>query len=151
MTSAARAQHDTHSKDWHARFAAARARLQLHYCHLFKFWRACRDKRCRRHRRCCGDTSECLKRRLGEITRHAQFQARQAILEATAKNADAAEREVQQLMPYDVITPDPLQEAMARFKSQMRDRRSGAAQKSSPVITGEVRHANGSGPKWPTR
>ena len=105
--------------DWSARFAAERARLQLHYCNLFKFWRDCRDKRCRRHLRCCGNASECLKRRIGEIPRHAQFQARQAILVATPKNAGGAERTVRQFMPYDVITPDPLQVA-AQFEARRR-------------------------------
>ena len=97
--------------DWSARFAAERARLQLHYCNLFRFWLDCRDKRCRRHLRCCGNASECLKHRIGEIPRHAQFQARQAILVTTPRNAGPAERTVRQLMPYDVITPDPLQVA----------------------------------------
>ncbi len=94
-------------KDWFARFAAEAARLRLHYCDLFKFWRDCRIKRCKRHRRCCGDTNECLKRRIGEIPRMAQFQARQALLAATPKNIGRAEREARQLMPYDVIAPDP--------------------------------------------
>ncbi len=120
MANAGRVPGDDKPASWHKRFAAERARLQLHYCNLFKFWRACRDKRCKRHRRCCGDTSECLKRRIGEIPRHAQFLAREAILTATPKNAGAAEREVRQLMPYDVVTPDPLEEAMARFRAQMR-------------------------------
>ena len=96
-------------KDWCARFAAEAARLQLHYCNLFRFWRDCRSKRCRRHRRCCGDTNACLKSRIGEIARPAQFQARQAVLAATPSNAGRAEREARALMPYDVVTPDPPQ------------------------------------------
>jgi hypothetical protein len=99
--------------------AAERARLQLHYCNLFKFWRECGDRRCRRHLRCCGNASECLKHRIGEIPRHAQFQARQAILVTTPKNAGGAERTVRQFMPYDVITPDPLQVA-AQFEARRR-------------------------------
>ena len=94
-------------KDWDARLAAEAARLQLHYCNLFKFWRACRSKRCRRHRRCCGDSNECLKRRIEEIPRMAQFQARQAVMAATPKHAGPAERSVRQLTPYDVIAPEP--------------------------------------------
>jgi hypothetical protein len=105
--------------DWGVRFAAERARLQLHYCNLFKFWLDCRDKRCRRHLRCCGNAGECLKRRIGEVPRHAQFQARQAILLATPQNAGGAERTVRQFMPYDVITPDPLQ-AAAQFEARRR-------------------------------
>jgi hypothetical protein len=30
------------------------------YCDVFKFWRSCRVKRCRRHRRCLGDPAPCL-------------------------------------------------------------------------------------------
>jgi hypothetical protein len=61
MTSAVRPARAIPSKDYVARFAAERARLQRHYCNLFKFWRACPDKHCRRHLRCCGDAGECLK------------------------------------------------------------------------------------------
>ena len=111
-TSAVRPARAILPKDWSARFAAERARLQRHYCNLFKFWRACRDKRCRRALRCCGDASECLKSRIGEIPRHAQFLARQAVLVSTPHNAGGAERTVRQFMPRDVITPDPLQVAM---------------------------------------
>jgi hypothetical protein len=94
-------------KDWDARFAAEAARLRLHYCNLFKFWSDCRRPRCRRHRRCCGDSNECLKRRIDGIPRMEQFQARQAVLAATPKQAGGAERSVRQLMPYDVIEPEP--------------------------------------------
>jgi hypothetical protein len=126
MTSAARTQRGILPKggilpkDWGARFAAERARLQRHYCDLFKFWRGCGDKSCRRHLRCRGDTSECLKRRIGEIPRAAQFQARQAVLVTTPRNAGGAERTVRQLMPYDVITPDPLQVAATMRKRDAR-------------------------------
>jgi len=112
MTSAVRAARAISPDDYIARFAAERARLQRHYCNLFKFWRACRDKHCRRHLRCCGDASECLKSRIGEIPRHAQFLAREAVLVSTPHNAGGAERTVRQFMPRDVITPDPLQVAM---------------------------------------
>ena len=112
MTSAIRPARAIPSQVYIARFAAERARLQRHYCNLFKFWRACPDKNCRRHLRCCGDTSECLKNRIGEIPRHAQFLAREAVLMSTPRNAGGAERTVRQFMPRDVITPDPLQVAM---------------------------------------
>ena len=98
-------------KIWDARFAAEAARLRLHYCNLFKFWSACRSKRCRRHRRCCCDTNECLKRRINEIPRMEQFQARQAVLAATPKQAGPAERSARQLMPYDVIELEPAKDA----------------------------------------
>jgi hypothetical protein len=100
--------HNPVLKDWDARFAAEAARLRLHYCNLFKFWRDCHDKNCRRQRHCRGDSNECLKRRIEEIPRMEQFQARQAVLAATPKQAGHAERAVRQLMPYDVIEPEPV-------------------------------------------
>jgi hypothetical protein len=112
MTSAVRAARAISPQDYIARFAAERARLQRHYCNLFEFWRACRDKRCRRALRCCGDANECLKNRIGEIPRRAQFLAREAALVSTPHNAGGAERTVRQFMPRDVITPDPLPMAM---------------------------------------
>jgi hypothetical protein len=84
---------------WSARFAAEKAALALLYCGLFKFWRDCRDKSCRRHRRCCGDAGECLGRRVGAIGRAAQFRARQTVLAATPRNAGPAERTARQIMP----------------------------------------------------
>ncbi len=115
MPSAAPAARDTPPKDWVARFVAERTRLQLYYCNLFRFWRACRDKRCRRHRRCCGDANACLKKRIGEISRDEQFAARQALLAATPQNVGSAVRTVRELMAYDVITPEPMP---ARLGSQ---------------------------------
>ena len=107
MPNPVRSQHTASPKDWNARFAAEAARLRRHSCNLFKFWRDCRDRRCRRYLRCCGDTNECLKRRIDEIPRMAQFHARQAVMATTPKHAGPAERSVRQLMPYDVIKPDP--------------------------------------------
>ncbi len=107
MPSPSPSAHSPLPKDWDARFTAEAAKLRLHYCNLFKFWSDCRDKRCRRQRRCCGDSNECLKRRIDEIPRMEQFQAQQAMLAATPKQAGGAERAVRQLMPYDVIEPEP--------------------------------------------
>ena len=114
MTRTSRAAGGILGKDWGARFAAERAQLQRHYCNLFRFWRGCRDKNCRRHRRCCGDAGDCLARRIGEIPRQGQFQARQAILAATPRNAGPAERTVRQCMPRDMIAADPAPMAAAQ-------------------------------------
>ena len=111
MTNPSRGERGVPPKDWDARFAAEAARLRLHYCNLFKFWNDCRSKRCRRHRRCSCDSNGCLKRRIDEIPRMAQFHARQAVMGATPKQAGAAERAVRQLMPYDVIEPEPPKDA----------------------------------------
>ena len=38
--------------------------VQRLYCDAFGFWRRCKEKRCRRHRRCCGNQAACLMRGL---------------------------------------------------------------------------------------
>ena len=37
------------------------------YCEVFAFWRACRAKPCRRHRRCLGEPAGCLMRGLPSV------------------------------------------------------------------------------------
>ena len=39
---------------------AAHLAVQRLYCDAFEFWRRCKKKPCRRHRRCCGNQSACL-------------------------------------------------------------------------------------------
>jgi hypothetical protein len=34
------------------------------YCEVLGFWRSCADRRCKRHRRCCGEPARCLMRGL---------------------------------------------------------------------------------------
>jgi len=46
---------------------AAHAAVWRLYCDVFKFWRACRVKRCRRHRRCDGEPAACLMRGLPSV------------------------------------------------------------------------------------
>jgi hypothetical protein len=43
---------------------AAHAATWRLYCDVLKFWRSCRNKRCRRHRRCDGEPAGCLMRGL---------------------------------------------------------------------------------------
>ena len=37
------------------------------YCEVFAFWRGCRVKKCRRHRRCLGAPAPCLMRGLASV------------------------------------------------------------------------------------
>jgi hypothetical protein len=37
------------------------------YCDAFAFWRACRKKPCKRHRRCAGEPAACLMRGLPSV------------------------------------------------------------------------------------
>jgi hypothetical protein len=82
-----------------ARFHAEKAALQRHYCTVFKFWRMCAFKPCRKARRCSGDAQVCLKRRVQEIAREAQWHARQHILAATPAAAGPPERTARECLP----------------------------------------------------
>lgn len=86
-----------------ARFAAEKARLQLHYCNLFKFWRACPLRLCRKQRRCAGAAQICLKRRVREIAREVQWQARQDIQVAKAAEGGPPERMAREFMPDGLV------------------------------------------------
>lgn len=37
------------------------------YCDVFRFWRSCRNKPCKRHRRCCGESARCLMNKLPSV------------------------------------------------------------------------------------
>lgn len=37
------------------------------YCDVFRFWRWCRMKPCKRHRRCCGEPARCLMNKLPSV------------------------------------------------------------------------------------
>ena len=82
-----------------ARFKAEKARLQRYYCSLFKFWRACPLRPCRKHRSCGGDAQLCLKRRVHEIAREAQWQARQHVLVSQSAEGGPPERMAREFMP----------------------------------------------------
>ena len=82
-----------------ARFNAEKAVLQRHYCTVFKFWRMCAFKPCRKARACSGDAQVCLKRRVQEIAREAQWQARQHVLAATPTAAGPPERTARECLP----------------------------------------------------
>jgi hypothetical protein len=49
-------------QEWQARYNAAAEVARRQYCDIFKFWRGCRYKPCRRAKTCRGDSSHCLQR-----------------------------------------------------------------------------------------
>ena len=58
---------------------AAHAAVWRLYCEVFKFWRSCRVKKCRRHRRCLGEPAPCLMGGLSSVP-EAQRRAAAAIV-----------------------------------------------------------------------
>jgi len=89
-----------------ARFTAAKAALQRHYCGVFKFWRTCPLKSCRRARACRGDARDCLARGAHDVARDAQWQARQQVLAATPACAGPPERMAREFMPDSLASVD---------------------------------------------
>lgn len=83
------------------RFAREQLMQRRRYCDAFALWRSCRHAECRRHHRCNGDATSCLKRVLGAVPHHTQWHARQRILAATPANIGARERKARQCMPRD--------------------------------------------------
>src|SRR5436190_23626551 len=59
---------------------AAHAAVWRLYCEVFKFWRSCRIKRCRRHRRCLGEPALCLMRGLSSVPEARQRAAAAAVI-----------------------------------------------------------------------
>ena len=86
-----------------ARFDAEKAMLQRAYCDVFKFWRTCPFKRCRRTRTCGGDPDVCLRCHIAEIPRDMQWQARRQILAATPPQAGPPERQARELLPGSLV------------------------------------------------
>jgi len=86
-------------EDYVARFNAEKAVMQRKYCDIFKFWRSCPLKSCRRAQACTGDQNACLKEGEQSIPRELQWQARQQILAATPANVGAPERLAREFLP----------------------------------------------------
>jgi len=87
------------SERYLARFNTEKAMLARDYCNLFKFWRTCPFKRCRKARRCSGDQNVCLKQRQKEVPREIQWKARQQILASTPASAGPPERTAREFLP----------------------------------------------------
>ncbi|HKM87375.1 MAG TPA: hypothetical protein VJX48_02105 [Xanthobacteraceae bacterium] len=86
-------------EDYVARFNAEKAVMQRKYCDIFKFWRSCPLRRCRKARASTGDQNACLKQGEQSIPRDIQWQARQQILVATPANVGAPERLAREFLP----------------------------------------------------
>lgn len=84
-----------------ARLEAEKVLVRRHYCEVFKMWRTCPLKSCRRRRACHGDTMICLARLIARVPRLEQYQARRRLLEATPDNIGAPELKARQYMPRD--------------------------------------------------
>ena len=51
------------------------------YCETLRFWRHCTTRRaCRRHRRCCGDPTDCLGRNHFYVPQSRRLRARQDVI-----------------------------------------------------------------------
>ena len=111
-------------EEFRARFEAEKVRVQRHYCTLFKFWRTCRSKPCRRQRACSGEPGACLKRCIGEFPRRTLFDARQRLVAATPPNCAAPEREARLTMANEPEWRCPLPPAgWQRVSKRKRGRR----------------------------
>jgi hypothetical protein len=90
------------SAQYEARFKAEKAQLQRHYCTVFKFWRSCPYKPCRKVRACAGDQHTCLKENANGVPRDVHWHARQQLLKSTPPNVGAPERLARGLMPGEL-------------------------------------------------
>ena len=83
------------------RYAREAVAQQRRYCDAFALWRSCPRKSCRRHRRCLGYITDCLKRALRAVPRQAQVQAQRTLLKGVPRNIGAPERKARLAMPGD--------------------------------------------------
>jgi hypothetical protein len=86
-------------KEYQARFNAAGAQAQREYCNIFKFWRACRYKPCRRAGACRGDQRACLKRGVANVPRDILDRAHNQVIAATPADAIQPERTARRFCP----------------------------------------------------
>ncbi len=59
---------------------AAHIATQRLYCDVFKFWRGCRLRSCKRHRRCCGEPIACLLRGLPFVPPSQRLKAQNEVI-----------------------------------------------------------------------
>jgi hypothetical protein len=98
---------DLPRNDSERRFIAEVKKLQRAYCDLFKMWRDCRYKLCRRYRSCRGDAGPCLMRAAKDMPRQQQWDARQQVLAALPQNAPRVERIARQMTLGELCLPCP--------------------------------------------
>jgi hypothetical protein len=92
---------------WQARFNAGAEVAQRQYCDIFKFWRGCRYKACRRAKSCRGDSLLCLKRGRWGVPRDVLFQAELQVKAAIPAHLTEPERLGRCLSPTSWL-PDPV-------------------------------------------
>jgi hypothetical protein len=63
-----------------AQVDAAHIATQRLYCDALRFWRRCRLRSCKRHRRCCGDPARCLTRGLIHVPPSRRLKARKQVI-----------------------------------------------------------------------
>ena len=98
---------DLPRNDAERRFIAEVKKLQRAYCDLFKMWRDCRYKLCRRYRRCRGDAGPCLMHAAESMPRQQQWDARQQMIAALPQNAPRVERIARQMTRVNCACPCP--------------------------------------------
>jgi hypothetical protein len=86
-------------EQWRARFNVAAARVQREYCDIFKFWRGCRYKPCRRMKTCRGDPLACLQRGTRNVAYDLLNQAELQVRTATPADLTGPERSARNLSP----------------------------------------------------
>jgi hypothetical protein len=92
---------------WQARFDAGAEVAQRQYCDIFKFWRGCRYKACRRAKSCRGDSLLCLKRSRWSLPRDVLYQAELQVKAAIPTHLSEPERLGRCLSPTSWL-PDPV-------------------------------------------
>ena len=92
---------------WQARFNAGAEVAQRQYCDIFKFWRGCRYKPCRRAKSCRGDLLLCLKRGRWGVPRDVLYQAELQVKAAIPAHLTEPERLGRCLSPTSWL-PDPV-------------------------------------------
>jgi hypothetical protein len=85
--------------EWQSRFNVAAARVQREYCEIFKFWRGCRYKPCRRSKACRGDPLACLNRGTPNMPYDLLHQAELQVRTATPADLTGPERSARNLSP----------------------------------------------------
>ncbi len=69
---------------------AAHAATWRLYCEVLRLWRACRNKKCRRHRRCFGESAKCLLRALPCVPQARQLEAGKKVMASGARRVPPA-------------------------------------------------------------
>jgi hypothetical protein len=79
-------------EEYQARRNAAAEVARRQYCDIFKFWRGCRHKPCRRAKTCRGDPSHCLQRGRWSLPPDVLYQAELQVRAAVPAHLTGPER-----------------------------------------------------------